>query len=79
MATRIAGLIAGSQAADGPRIAIAAGVVDCPGDGLSAERLLESAAEATYAAKAAGAPVARSPNGADAPLARSVARTWKTL
>jgi diguanylate cyclase (GGDEF)-like protein len=67
-ATRIAGLISGSQSAAGPRIAIAAGVVECPGDGLSAERLLESAAEATYAAKAAGAPVARSPTVTDAPL-----------
>ncbi len=65
MATRVANLIAGSQSSDGPRIAIAAGVVDCPADGLSAERLLESAAEATYAAKAAGAAVARSPQAAD--------------
>jgi diguanylate cyclase (GGDEF)-like protein len=68
MATRIASLISRSQSPEGPRIAIAAGVVDCPGDGLSAERLLESAAEATYAAKASGAPVARSPNAADAVL-----------
>jgi diguanylate cyclase (GGDEF)-like protein len=68
MATRIASLISRSQSPEGPRIAIAAGVVDCPGDGLSAERLLESAAEATYAAKASGAAVARSPNGSDAVL-----------
>ncbi|HEY8002358.1 MAG TPA: GGDEF domain-containing protein [Solirubrobacterales bacterium] len=68
LATRIANLISRSQSPDGPRIAIAAGVVDCPGDGLSAERLLESAAEATYAAKASGAAVARSPNGSDAVL-----------
>lgn len=65
MATRIANVIAESQSATGPRIAIAAGVVDCPGDGLSPERLLESATEATYAAKASGAAVARSPNSAD--------------
>ena len=54
LANRIAELIASSQADEGPRIAIAAGVVSCPTDGTSAERLLESAAEATYAAKAAG-------------------------
>jgi diguanylate cyclase (GGDEF)-like protein len=68
LARRVAQLIASSQAADGPRLAIAAGVVECPADGLSAERLLESAAEATYAAKASGAPVARSANGSDAVL-----------
>ncbi len=68
MAKRVAGVISGSQEVDGPRIAIAAGIVDCPGDGLSAERLLESAAEATYAAKAAGAPVARSSRASDAVL-----------
>ncbi len=68
MARRVAQLIASSQTAEGPRIAIAAGVVDCPADGLSAERLLESAAEATYAAKASGASVARSTNGADTVL-----------
>jgi len=60
MGKRVAGVITRSQAAEGPRIAIAAGIVDCPADGVSSERLLESAAEATYAAKAAGAPVARS-------------------
>ena len=60
MATRIAELVASSQSEEGPRIAIASGVVSCPEDGTSAERLLESAAEATYAAKAAGIPVGRS-------------------
>jgi diguanylate cyclase (GGDEF)-like protein len=68
MATRVANLIASSQSPDGPRIAIAAGVVGCPGDGLSAERLLESATEAIYAAKAAGAAVARSPDGSETVL-----------
>jgi diguanylate cyclase (GGDEF)-like protein len=68
MATRVANLIASSQAPDGPRIAIAAGVVGCPADGLAAERLLESATEAIYAAKAAGAAVARSPNGSETVL-----------
>ncbi len=61
MALRAAELIDGSQAADGPRIAIASGVVACPADGDTTERLLEAAAEATYAAKAAGKPVATSP------------------
>ena len=60
MARRVAGLISSSQLPEGPRIAIAAGVVGCPADGLNGERLLESAAEATYAAKASGAAVARS-------------------
>ena len=68
MAKRVAGVISGSQEVDGPRIAIASGIVDCPDDGLSAERLLESAAEATYAAKAAAAPVARSSRASDAIL-----------
>lgn len=68
MAKRVAGVISGSQEVDGPRIAIASGIVDCPDDGLSAERLLESAAEATYAAKAAAAPVARTSRASDAIL-----------
>jgi diguanylate cyclase (GGDEF)-like protein len=68
LATRIARVITSSQSADGPRIAIAAGVVACPDDGLSTERLLESATEAIYAAKASGAPIARSPHGSDAVL-----------
>jgi diguanylate cyclase (GGDEF)-like protein len=62
MARRVAGLVARSQDPAGPRIAIAAGVVGCPGDGLAAERLLESATEAIYAAKASGAAVATSPD-----------------
>jgi diguanylate cyclase (GGDEF)-like protein len=68
MARRVAKLIASSQATDGPRLAIAAGVVECPADGLNADRLLESAAEATYAAKAGGAPVARTTHGPHAVL-----------
>lgn len=64
MARRAAALIESSQAPDGPRIAIAAGVVACPADGNSVEQLLEAAAEATYAAKAAGEPVATSPGSA---------------
>ncbi len=65
LADRIGDLIARSQVHDGPRIAVATGIVDCPTDGLNAERLLESAAEAIYAAKAAGATVGRSPNAAE--------------
>jgi diguanylate cyclase (GGDEF)-like protein len=54
MAERTAALIAESQAPDGPRIAIAAGVSACPADGRSTEHLIARAEEATYAAKAAG-------------------------
>jgi diguanylate cyclase (GGDEF)-like protein len=61
MALRAAQMIDASQADEGPRIAIATGVVSCPADGVTVERLLEAAAEATYAAKAAGKPVATSP------------------
>jgi len=68
MAERVAELIEGSQAAEGPQIAIAAGVVACPADGDTVERLLESATEATYAAKAAGNPVATGPNSEPAPV-----------
>ena len=68
MAERVAELIEGSQAAEGPQIAIAAGVVGCPADGDTVERLLESATEATYAAKAAGNPVATGPNSEPAPV-----------
>lgn len=64
MAERVAGLIEGSQAAEGPQIGIAAGVVGCPADGDTVERLLESATEATYAAQASGQPVATGPNTA---------------
>lgn len=68
MARRLAGLIGRSQDPDGPRIAIVAGIADCPGDGVSAERLLESATEATYAAKASGAAVGRSPGASGPPV-----------
>ncbi len=68
VARRVANLIAESQGRDGPRIAVAAGIAGCPADGLAAERLLESATEAIYAAKASGAAVARSPGGSDAIL-----------
>ena len=38
--------ITGTHTAEGPRIAIAVGIVECPADGVSAERLLEGATEA---------------------------------
>jgi len=59
MATRIAELIEDAQDKEGPRIAITSGVVGCPEDGMTAERLLQSVEEANYVAKAEGVPVAR--------------------
>jgi diguanylate cyclase (GGDEF)-like protein len=59
MANRMADLIEGSQASDGPRIAIAVGIVECPVDGDSTEALLRAAAEATFTAKAEGVSVSR--------------------
>jgi diguanylate cyclase (GGDEF)-like protein len=63
IAERIAALVADSQASEGPRIAIAIGIAACPADGTGREELLEAAQQATYAAKAAGEPVAVSPGG----------------
>jgi diguanylate cyclase (GGDEF)-like protein len=63
MADRIATMIEDAQASDGPRIAIAAGVVSCPEDGDESAALLERANEAIYAAKASGRAVAGSSNG----------------
>jgi diguanylate cyclase (GGDEF)-like protein len=63
MAARLTSLIDDAQEPDGARIAITVGVVACPDDGMTAERLLQSVDEATYAAKADGVPVARR-NGA---------------
>jgi diguanylate cyclase (GGDEF)-like protein len=59
MATRISELIEDAQEDEGARIAITSGVVACPEDGMTAERLLQSVEEANYAAKAEGVPVAR--------------------
>ncbi len=59
MIERLVELIYNSQASQGPRIAISAGVVDCPADGSTADELIASAHEAGYAAKAAGIPAAR--------------------
>jgi len=68
MAERIAELIESSQAAEGPRIAVSVGIVGCPADGDTEERLIESATAATYAAKAAGRSVATNPSVASAAL-----------
>lgn len=57
-ATELADLIANSQLDEGPRLAVAIGIASCPDDGDSAERLIEAAEQASYAAKAAGEPVA---------------------
>ena len=52
-----ASLVDRSQVAEGPRIAITAGVASCPEHGTGAEALLGAADEATWAAKAAGSSV----------------------
>jgi diguanylate cyclase (GGDEF)-like protein len=57
MADRLARVVEASQAADEPRIAIAAGVSGCPEHGHESARLLEVARGALGAAKAAGDPV----------------------
>lgn len=59
MIERLVELLYSSQASQGPRIAISAGVVDCPADGSTADELIAGAHEAGYAAKAAGIPAAR--------------------
>jgi len=63
MAERLAELVTSSQLAEGPRLGIAVGIASCPGSGDSAERLLEAAEEASYAAKAAGRRVATAGDG----------------
>ena len=68
MAERIAELIESAQSEDGPRIAVAIGVVACPADGDNEERLVESATAAAYAAKAAGRSVATNPDVARSAL-----------
>jgi diguanylate cyclase (GGDEF)-like protein len=67
MASRLTGLIDEAQEPEGVRISITVGVAACPDDGMTAERLLQSVDEATYAAKADGVPVARR-NGAPVDL-----------
>lgn len=65
MAERLAELVANSQLAEGPRLAVEVGIASCPDDGDSAERLLEAAEQASYAAKAAGRQVATAGEGAE--------------
>ena len=65
MANRVAELIASSQVAEGPRLAVSVGIASCPGDGDASEALLQAAEQASYEAKAAGEPVATSPNGSE--------------
>ncbi|MGH2966688.1 MAG: diguanylate cyclase domain-containing protein [Solirubrobacterales bacterium] len=57
MGDRLARVVDGSQADDGPRISISAGLSACPEHGHDSERLLEIAREALEAARAAGEPV----------------------
>lgn len=54
LAEHLCSLIARSQAEDGPRVSISAGLAACPEHGVTAEALLGAAEEATWAAKAAG-------------------------
>ncbi len=63
MAERIANLVESSQLSEGPRIAVAVGVVACPDDGEESEALIEAAQQATYGAKAAGRRVGTGPGG----------------
>jgi diguanylate cyclase (GGDEF)-like protein len=57
MAQRLCDLVDRSQTADGPRVAIAAGVAACPEHADDADSLLAAAEEAAFAAKAAGRPI----------------------
>jgi|SRR5215208_772198 len=54
LAEHLCSLVEHSQAEDGPRVAISAGLAACPEHGETAEALLAAADEATWAAKAAG-------------------------
>jgi diguanylate cyclase (GGDEF)-like protein len=67
-AERLTQVIEGSQSEHGPRIAIAVGIAACPENGDEPDRLLEVAEEATYAAKAAGQPVAVAASRGPVPL-----------
>jgi diguanylate cyclase (GGDEF)-like protein len=54
LAQHLCDVVDRSQQAEGPRVAISAGLVSCPDHGEDAETLLAAADEATWAAKAAG-------------------------
>lgn len=64
MADRLARVVDASQAPDGPRIAISAGISGCPEHGHDAGRLLAVAEDALGAAKVSGEPVQVALNGA---------------
>jgi diguanylate cyclase (GGDEF)-like protein len=53
-ADRLTSTINGWQHHDGPRMSVTVGIASCPEHGDEAERLLEAAEEANYAAKASG-------------------------
>ena len=54
LADRLTSTVNGWQHHDGPRMSVTVGVASCPEHGDTAERVLEAAEEATYAAKASG-------------------------
>ena len=63
LADRLTSTVSGWQHHDGPRMSVTVGVASCPEHGDDAERLLEAAEEATYAAKASGRRFALGPDG----------------
>jgi diguanylate cyclase (GGDEF)-like protein len=54
LADRLTSTVNGWQHHDGPRMSVTVGIASCPEHGDDAERLLETAEEANYAAKASG-------------------------
>jgi len=54
LADRLTSTVNGWQHHEGPRMTVTVGVASCPEHGDGADRLLEAAEEATYAAKASG-------------------------
>jgi diguanylate cyclase (GGDEF)-like protein len=54
LADRLASMVNSWQRPEGPQVTVTVGVASCPEHGNDAERLLQAAEEATYAAKAAG-------------------------
>ena len=63
LADRLTSAVNGSERPDGPRMSVTVGVASCPEHGDDAERLLEAAEQATYAAKASGLRFALGPGG----------------
>jgi diguanylate cyclase (GGDEF)-like protein len=58
LADRLTAIVENSQGRSGPQVAISVGIASCPEHGNSPEVLLAAAEQATFAAKAAGEPVA---------------------